>query len=118
MDSDRTKIGLHQIGIIVLTISTALIHLYWSSQIPTPVGLILNGLGYAVLLAALYLPIAILSRFRDTIRWVLVGYAALTVVLWVLVGPRVAIAYIDKVIELLLILLLLLEARKPAHAAS
>ncbi len=105
MDSDRTKIGLHQIGIIVLTILTALIHLYWSSQIPTPAGLILNGLGYAVLLAALYLPIAILSRFRDTIRWVLVG-------------PRLAIAYIDKVIELLLILLLLLEARKPAHAAS
>ena len=71
-----------------------------------------------MLLAALYLPIARLSRFRDTIRWILVGYTALTVVLWVLVGPRVAIAYVDKVIELALILLLLLEARKPAHSAS
>ena len=118
MDSEEVRIGRLQVGIIVLTILTALIHLYYSPQVPSPPGLILNGVGYVVLLAALYLPIALLSRFRNTIRWVLVGYAALTVILWVLVGPRVTIAYIDKVIELLLILLLLLEARKPAQSAG
>ena len=118
MDSEEVRIGRLQVGIIVLTILTALIHLYYSPQVPSPPGLILNGVGYVVLLAALYLPIALLSRFRNTIRWVLVGYAALTVILWVLVGPRVPIAYADKVIELLLILLLLLEARKPAQSAG
>ena len=118
MDSEEVKIGRLQLGIIVLTILTALIHLYYSPQVPSPPGLILNGVGYVVLLAALYLPISALSRFRGTIRWILVGYTALTVVLWVLVGPRVEIAYADKVIELLLILLLLIEARKPAESAG
>lgn len=118
MDSVDIKIGRLQLGIIILTILTALIHIYYSPQVPSPAGLILNGAGYVVLLAALYLPIAMLSRFRNTIRWVLVGYTALTVVLWVLVGPRVVIAYADKVIELLLILLLLMEGRKTAQSTG
>jgi hypothetical protein len=118
LDSQATKIGPLQLGIIVLTILTALIHLYWSPEVPFSPGLILNGVGYIVLLAALYLPISALFRFRNIVRWTLVGYTAVTVVLWVLVGPRVPIAYADKVIELLLVLLLLLEARKPAHSAS
>ena len=118
MDSEETKIGPLQLGIIVLTLLTAIIHIYYSSQVPSPAGLIMNGVGYVVLLAALYLPITILSRFRNTIRWVLVGYTALTVVLWVLVGPRVEIAFADKVIELLLILLLLLEGRKTAQSTG
>ena len=118
MDSDRTKIGLHQIGIIVLTIATALIHLYWSSQTPAAIVFILNGLGYLALVAALYLPLSGLARFRPSVRWVLLGYTAVTVVLWALNGPRIPIAYADKVIELLLILLLVLDARKPAQAAN
>ena len=73
---------------------------------------ILNGLGYLALLAALYLPVAPLARYRGAVRWVLVGYTALTILLWVLIGARSTIGYVDKVIEVALIALLLLEARR------
>ncbi|HET7270793.1 MAG TPA: hypothetical protein VFI90_06865 [Rubrobacter sp.] len=99
-----------RIGIIVLTVGTALIHLYLGLQ-GFPL-FILNGLGYLALLAALTLPIPRVSEYRNLTRWVLVGYAALTIFLWILVGARNSIGYTDKVIELVLISLLVLDARR------
>lgn len=96
-----------RIGIGMLTLGTALIHL--QLNFPDPV-FILNGLGYLALLAALYLPS--LARYRNVVRLVLIGYAALTIFLWVLFGARIPIGYIDKAIELALISLLLLDARR------
>ena len=71
---------------------------------------ILSGLGYLALLAALYLPS--LARYRNVVRLALIGYAALIIFLWVLFGARIPIGYIDKAIEVALILLLLLDARR------
>ena len=99
-----------RIGVIVLAVGTALIHLYLGLQ-GFPL-FILNGLGYLTLLAALTLPIPRISEYRNLTRWVLVGYAALTIFLWILVGARNAIGYTDKIIELALLALLLLEARR------
>ncbi|HEX6711274.1 MAG TPA: hypothetical protein VF068_13170 [Rubrobacter sp.] len=99
-----------RIGIIILTVGTALIHLYLGLQ-GFPL-FFLNGLGYLTLLAALTLPIPRVSEYRNLVRWVLVGYAALTVFLWILVGARNSIGYTDKVIELALISLLVLDARR------
>ena len=93
-------------AIVLLTLGTALIHLQLA--FPDPV-FILNGLGYLTLLVALYLPQ--LARYRNVVRWVLVGYAALTIFLWVLIGARTPIGYIDKAIEGALIALLLLDIR-------
>ena len=98
-----------RIGIVALTLGTAFIHL--QLDFPDPV-FILNGLGYLGLLAALYLPIPSLAHHRNTVRWALVGYAALTILLWILFGARTPIGYSDKVIEFALIILLLLDARK------
>jgi hypothetical protein len=98
-----------RIGVIVLTVGTALIHLYLGLQ-GFPL-FILNGLGYLALLAALILPIPVISDYRSLTRWVLVGYAALTIFLWILVGARNSIGYADKIIELALIVLLVLKAR-------
>lgn len=98
------------IGVIILNIGTALIHLYLGLQ-GFPL-FILNGLGYLTLLAALTLPIPRVSDYRSLTRWVLAGYAALTVLLWILVGARNFIGYTDKLIELALISLLLLDARR------
>ncbi len=95
-------------GIVLLTLATALIHL--QLNFPDPV-FILNGLGYLALLAALYLPVPRLARHRDTTRWTLIGYTALTIFLWVLFGARTPIGYTDKIIEISLIALLLFEAR-------
>lgn len=110
MDSSRTSSELIlQIGVVLLTFGTALIHL--TLAFPDPV-FILNGLGYLALLAALYLPIPRLASYRSLTRWTLVGFTALTILLWILFGARTPIGYVDKLIEVALILLLLVESRQ------
>ena len=96
-------------GIVALTLGTTLIHL--SLNFPNP-PFILNGLGYLALLAALYLPVPQLARYRNVVRWILIGYAALTILLWILFGDRTLIGYTAKAIEIALIALLLLDARR------
>jgi hypothetical protein len=103
----RTPVGLGlEVGIFLLTLATAGIHLYLALTAFTYMGLnfgvtlfILNGLGYLGLLAALQLPIPQLARFRSAARWALVALAALTIV-----------GYVDKAIEVALIALLLADA--------
>jgi hypothetical protein len=107
--TQTTSDSVLRIGIAALTLATALIHL--QLNFPDPV-FILNGLGYLALLTALYLPVPQLARYRNVVRLVLVGYAALTIFLWVLVGARTPIGYIDKAMEVTLISLLLIEARR------
>lgn len=109
MNQTKTKIGALQIAIILLTVATAVIH--FTLVFPS-VLFILNGLGYLVLLAALYLPVPQVANYRRPVRWVLLGYTALTVVLWVIMGSRTPIAYIDKVVEVVLIILLWVESRQ------
>lgn len=111
MVTATSRSGPIRVGIIVLTVVTAIVHLYLGFQgLPL---FVLNGLGYLALLAALYLPLPQLVPYRNAIRWVLVGYTALTIVLWLIItgGNSTATGYIDKVVELLLIALLLAEAR-------
>jgi hypothetical protein len=109
MPSSNTSANIVlRVGIVALTLGTAFIHL--SLNFPDP-GFILNGLGYLTLLAALYLPVPRIARYRDVVRWFLLGYAALTILLWILLGDRTAIGYTAKAIEVALIALLLLEAR-------
>jgi hypothetical protein len=98
-----------RVGIVLLTLATALIHLQLAFPDPA---FILNGLGYLTLLVALYLPVPRVARYRNTVRWVLIGFTALTISLWILLGARTLIGYIDKIIEILLIILLLLEVRR------
>ncbi|HKH39645.1 MAG TPA: hypothetical protein VKA82_21030 [Rubrobacter sp.] len=99
-----------RVGVIVLTVGTALIHLYLGLQ-GFPL-FALNGLGYLTLLAALILPIPRISDYRNLTRWILLGYTALTIFLWIVVGARTVIGYTDKIIEMVLIALLVLEASR------
>jgi hypothetical protein len=96
-------------GIVLLTLAAALIHLQLA--FPDPV-FILNGLGYLALIGALYLPIPQIAPYRNVVRWVLIGYTALTLFLWILIGARTPIGYTAAAIEVALIALLLLEARR------
>ncbi len=98
-----------RVGIILLTLVLALIHL--QLNFPDP-AFILNGLGYLALLAALYLPIPQLARYRNLVRWFFIGYTALTLVLWLAIGARTALGFISAASEVVLIVLLLLEARR------
>lgn len=111
MKTERTtvEIGLLQLGIISLTLATAIIH--FTLVFPS-VLFILNGLGFLALLAARYAPLPALAPYRAWARWALLGYTALTVILWLIMGLRAPIGYITKAVEVALIVLLLLEARR------
>ena len=80
--------------------------------LPLPYLFILNFVGYIVLAAALYLPV--LERYRNVIRWLLIAYAAVTIILWFLItrGSPNLLAYVDKPAEMLLIILLLFDMRQ------
>ena len=105
--------------IILLTLITALIHLYLAFRFPGGPDLIfiLNGLGYITLVTLLYLPIPALDPVRSLVRWLLMAFTAITIGLWVMMGagspltatPPNPIAYIDKLIELALLVLLWLD---------
>ena len=100
-----------RISIIVLTVATAAVHLYLGFHgLPL---FVLNGLGYLTLLAALYGPIPRLLPYRNAVRWLLVGFAALTILLWLVItgGNSTTIGYVDKAVGVLLIILLVAEAR-------
>jgi hypothetical protein len=110
MVTSRTSAGVGLwVGIFLLTLATVAIHLYLGLSFGNTL-FVLNGLGYLGLLAALQLPIPQLARFRGAVRWALVGYTALTIVLYFIDNPGMTIGYVDKAIEVALIALLLADA--------
>ena len=98
-----------RIGVVALTLMAAVVHL--SLVFPDPV-FIINGIGYLVLLAALYLPVARLVPHRRAMRWTLIGYATLTILAWVAIGERTMLGYSTTAGEVALVLLLLVEGRR------
>ncbi len=115
---ETIRIGWLQIGIIILTLITAVIHLVilnvFSGHIDPP--FLLNGLGYLALLAALYLPLPFLKENRKLVRWVFIGFTILTILAWVAIGdkswPAGALGYFTKLDEVALVILLWLEGRQ------
>lgn len=120
MNKNQLQLGARQTGILIFSLITALIHIYLAFQFPngTDIIFVLNGLGYLGLAALLYLPLPQLTGYRALIRWVFMGYAALTVILWILIGARNAIAYFDKLIELALIVLLWMEHQEASQSTT
>lgn len=106
----RVLPGYVQVGIMALTLITAFIHLFLNF----PDGLfILNALGYVALLILLYIPVQSIADSRPTIRWVLLGYTLLTIVLWLVMGAKqTPLEYVTKIVEVLLVLLLIVESRQ------
>jgi hypothetical protein len=105
-----------RLGIIVLTVAAAAIHLSRAVANPRITALFtLNAAGYLVLLALLYLPLAALEGRRGWVRWLFIGYAGITFVLFfvwgAMKGEWPVIGWADKVIELALIALLWQEGR-------
>jgi hypothetical protein len=97
-------------GIAVLTLATAAIHIALAVPL-TMIGFYLNGVGYVALLGGLYLPS--LAPYRRPLRWLLMAYTALTIILWALIGrPYTTIGYVDKAIEVALLALLWIDHRR------
>ena len=113
----KYKFGALQYGIILLAAGTAAIHLIIS--FPDPISnimFILNALGYLGLTAALFLPLPFARDNRPLVRYILMGYTLLTIVLWLFIGMRTPMGYTAKVIEIVLLALLWLD-RKQATTA-
>jgi hypothetical protein len=106
--------GLLRGGVVALTALTAAIHLWLSLGFLDSGGLIfvLNGLGYLALLFLFSAPLASLTPYRAAVRWALIAYTAVTVIAWLLIGTRSPLAYVDKVAEGVLIVLLWLDAQQ------
>jgi len=106
---ERTGTGPVQIGVTLLTLATALIHI---SLLFPDVLFILNGLGYLTLLAAYWLA----SGYRNIVRLAMLGFALVTIVAWVAIGdkswPAGALGYLTKGIEVVLIALLLVDRQR------
>ena len=114
-DDTQPRFEIMPVAIIVLALATALIHIYLAVP-DTVVAFYLNGAGYIALLIALYWKR--LARWQRLARIGLIGYTLLTIVLWVLIGEQTQIAYLDKSIEVLLVLALLWEWRTAMQTAS
>jgi hypothetical protein len=111
--SKTTGLTPLRIGIVALALATAIIHIVLAIPL-TLIGFYLNGLGYIGLTAALFLPQ--LHQYRRHVRWLLMGYTGLTIVLWAVLGqPYTAIGYVDKAIELALVGLLWLDQRRSSR---
>ena len=99
-----------RLGIVALTLATAAIHIVLAIPLAM-IGFYLNGVGYVALVTALYLPP--LAPYRRPFRWLLMAYTALTIILWALIGrPYATIGYVDKAIELALLVLLWIDHRR------
>ena len=104
-----------QIEIVLAALATATLHITLFPDIVFT----LNGLGYIGLLGAFLLPIPFLQQNRTLVWWAFVGYTALTIVLWVIMGDKnfmagtsSATGYYAKAAEVILIILLWMEKPK------
>ena len=107
----KTRFGLVQFGITALTLTTAIVHLQLAAT-PDARGLnflfMLNGVGYISLLLALYIPQT--AAYHRIVRVLLMGYTALTIVLWAIITrPYDPADFPFKLVEILLIALLIVE---------
>jgi hypothetical protein len=109
----RTQVGALDLGIMLFTLITAVVHIYmWTfPDEELRIWFLLNGIGYVGLLIALYLPQ--LYPLRQVICYVMIAYAALTVVLYIFLGqPYDMVGVGTKIIEVLLIVMLFVKSRR------
>ena len=112
MDEKSSRLSTVQIGIILTTLATALIHF---SLLFPDVLFIMNGLGYLTLLAAYFLPIDLARKNHNLVRWLFVAFTLVTILAWIVMGdkswPAGSLGYLTKLIEVVLIILLLVDRK-------
>lgn len=103
--------------IVLLTLATALIHIYlgattWGNNSTMGALFVLDGIGYIVILALLYFS-GRTGHGRSTMRWILILYTLLTLILYFVFNGSNAfsntLGLITKAIEAVLIILLFLD---------
>ena len=102
-------------GIILSSLATAFLHITLYPDIMFT----LNGLGYLGLLGAYFLPIPFFQQKHNLVWWAMLGYTALTIVLWVVMGDKTFVAgtssatgYYAKAAEVILLAFLWADKSK------
>ena len=136
---ETTRFGALQVAICVLALATAVVHIYLGAVTHVMVAtqpeataaaggatvlgffaalFYLDGLAYIVLTAALYHPA--FARFRRLTRWALIALTAATIVAYfaLIQGHYDAIGIGDKIAEVVLIVLLVVEGRRDRTAPA
>lgn len=107
-------------AIVGLGLATALIHL--SLNLPPSVGpgllFTVNGLGYLALVAAFALNPPVVRERSELLRYAFIAYALLTIVGWIVMGERSALAYVDKALEIALLVALWRDGRSRPRART
>jgi hypothetical protein len=106
--TQRARAAALTTSIVALTLVTGAIHLSLGRLLFT-----LNALGYFALAAAFVVGAAIsrplIVRFSWLPRVALIGYAAASIVAWLVLGGFYTLGYITKAVELALIVLVILD---------
>ena len=115
----RTSLGPVRIGVILLAVATAAVHLYLfliegflGSGTMLPIYQLLfvgNFFAYVTLAVALYF-VAPLARFRPVVRALIIAIAVASIISYFYVGVTDTTGDVTKVIEVLLIALLTVDA--------
>jgi hypothetical protein len=96
------------LGIVSLAATTSYVHLTLGGLL-----FLLNGLGYAGLIVLVVLgaiaPHPLIARFDWFPRLALIGYTAMTIAGYLVIGPYFALGWITKGVELALIALVVLD---------
>nr|MBA3387997.1 hypothetical protein [Rubrobacter sp.] len=116
----RPRIGPVQVGVVLLALVTAGIHIYLfliegflgnGNMLPIYQLLFVgNFFAYVTLATALLLPISLLAQFRPVIRVMLISIAVASIISYFHVNVRDTLGDLDKVIEVLLIVLVTVTA--------
>ncbi len=116
----RSSFSAVRIGALILALATAGIHLYLfliegflGSGTMLPIYQLLfvgNFLAYVTLAVVLNLPVSSLARLRPVVRVLLIAIAVASIISYFYVGVTDATGDIAKVIEVLLIALLTVDA--------
>ena len=104
----RSAGAMLTVAIVGLTLATAYIHLSLGGLLFT-----LNGLGYVGLAGLVVIgaaaPFALVERFSWFPRLALIGYTAMTIAGYLVMGPYFSLGFIAKGIEVALIALLMVD---------
>jgi hypothetical protein len=133
------RFGALQVAICALAVATAVVHIYLGVITNVMVAtqpeataaaggaaalgffaalFYLDGLGYIVLTTALYHPA--FARFRRLTRWALIALTAATIIAYfaLIQGQYDAMGIADKIAEVVLIVLLVMEGRRDRTAPT
>lgn len=116
MQGSSIKFGVTQILLIIAILVTAVIHLGLGSDFLTNFGDIMflfNGIGYIGLCALFLLPLTMVKPYHENLRWVLMGYTALTIILWVVINGKLdPVGITAKLAEVAIIAVLFIDRPK------